>query len=147
MSVKTIASLVALVLAFLAGWHFGRQGLELKDSKAEVKQAAAVQAKQTTDQKTVATEAKTYEAATDPLAPLPAPIVRMCDYRAPTAVPSPHPAGPGAHAPAAVRTADPPVPAVVEWHTEPLVRDGHNADAQIAGLQDYIARVCQAKAP
>lgn len=141
------AAVLAVVLAaFGAGWYFGRQGIELKDSKQIVKQEVAQDSKRRTDEGTVAQEAKTYEAATDPLAPLPAPIVRMCDYSTP-AVPSPHPAGSGAHAPPALRAADPPVPAVVEWDTKPLVRDGHNADAQVAGLQDYIAKVCQAHAP
>jgi len=144
-SAKWIALGVAVIAAFLAGWHFGRQGLELKDAKTEVKQEAAQDTKRRTDEGTVAQEAKTYEAATDPLAPLAAPIVRMCDYSTP--VPTAHPAGSGAHEAPALRAADPPVPAVTLWHTEPLVRDGHNADAQVVGLQDYIAHVCQAHAP
>lgn len=145
MKTETIALLIALALAFGMGWHFGRQGLELKDTKQLASSESATIQKTSRDQVTVAGEAKTYEDAIDPLAPIPGPIVRLC-IAAP-AVPSAHPAGPGAHAAAAVRAADPQLPAVVDWDSKPVVRQGRVANAQVAGLQDYITHVCQAHAP
>jgi hypothetical protein len=146
------AALACLLLigAFGAGWHFGGQAPKLAAAKQELKQEAAEDTKRTTDQTTVAQEAKTYEAATDPLAPLPAPVVRLCYNSTTPAVPSAHPAGPGAHGPVPVPDAgggDSHLPTYVQWNTRPLVQIGRNADAQVAGLQDYITRVCQAHAP
>jgi hypothetical protein len=141
------AALVLAIGSFGAGWHFGRQGLELRDSKAVVKQAVAEDTKRTTDQTTVATEAKTYEAATDPLAPLAAPVVRMCDYTPATAMPSAHPAGSGAHAAAAVPAPAPRDPVPGPDIGRPVVQVGKFADARVVALQDYIQRVCQAKTP
>jgi hypothetical protein len=141
MSATAIGVLVAIVLAFLAGWHFGRQGLELKDANQVVKQEVAQDQKRERDQTTIAQEGKAYADATDPLAPLPAPVVRLC-YSAPA--PPPRPARPAPDAPVASGKPDP-VPLQAGPDVGPaLVRVGHDADAQIAGLQDYITKVCRA---
>lgn len=147
MTYKWLGILASLAIAFGSGWHFGRQGLELKAANAEVKQNEAQAAKRTTDQSTIAREATTYEAATDPLAPLPAPVVRLCYSPAAPAVPSTQPAGSGAHASPAVPAAAPADPVSGPDIGRPVLQVGVDANAQVAGLQDYIERVCQAKAP
>lgn len=133
------------IALFMVGHHYGALAPELAQAKTEVKQEAAQDTKRAKDETTVAQEAKTYEAATDPaLAPVTAPVVRLCKY---TIVSSPNPAGSGADAKLPVRAPDPQPSVPGPDIGRPLVQIGHNADAQVAGLQDYIARVCQAKAP
>lgn len=138
--------IVLLVLVFFGGYHFGALAPKLAAAKTELKEEAAAEVKDTKDQATVAQEAKTYEAATDPaLDPVAAPRVSMC-YYAP-ALPSANPAGSGAHASAPIPepATQPAVPGPDIGR--PIVQIGHDADAQVAGLQDYISHVCQAKAP
>ncbi len=143
---KWIGGAAVLALYTWFWWHMGGESTRLKVATAEVHTEVQAQQKDNHDRITVAQEAKTYEAATDPLEPIAAPIVRMCIVPiASPAVPSAHSAGSGDHATAAVREPDPPVPTVVDWNTEPLVRAGHNADAQVIALQDYITHVCQAQ--
>jgi hypothetical protein len=147
MTVKWIGILLGLALAFGAGYHFGGLAPKLAQAKAQIKQETAAQTKDTKDQATVAQEARTYEAATDPLLPVAAPAVRVCHYTPVASVPSADPAGSGTDAAAPVRAANPPDPLPGPDIGRPLVQIGHNADAQIAGLQDYIEHVCQARAP
>jgi hypothetical protein len=144
MSIKWAGILLGLALAFGAGYHFGGLAPKLAAAKTELKQEAASQAKDAKDEAIIAREAKTYEAATDPLLPIAAPVVRVCYY---TPVSSAKPPGSGTDAAAPVRAANPPDPVPGPDIGRPLVQIGHNADAQIAGLQDYIEHVCQASAP
>lgn len=145
------AALGALLLAagtFATGYHFGGLSGRLAAAQTVVKQEVATQRRTTTDQATVAEEAKTYEAAIDPLAPLPAPVVRLCyNSTARAAVPSAHPAGSGA-------APGPPIPAAAAAPTlpgpdigRPVLQVGRRADAQVAGLIDYIQRVCRVPVP
>jgi hypothetical protein len=100
------------------------------------------QAQAADDSKTIAIEAEAYAKAhqPDPDA-IPAPIVRVCHY-SPLAVPSARPAGLSPDAPRDDGAAS----AVPGPNVGPdLVQVGHVADAQIAGLQDYIVRVCRAR--
>lgn len=133
------------VAVFFGGYHFGTLAPKLAEAKTELKQDAAEQKKDTTDQATVAQEAKTYEAATDPaLAPVSAPHVSVC-YYAPLV--QSHATGSGVNAGPPVRAPDRPDPVPGPDIGRPLVQISHNADAQIAGLQDYIAKVCQGGHP
>lgn len=143
MNATAIAWLVSLVAAFAVGYHFGGLGPKLKDASA----AAKVERQEVTtlqsDAARINQEAKTFENAQDPaLDPIPAPSVRLCHYtRAPSVDASPS-AGPGAPAPVPLRAADP------GPDIGPGLRAiGRQADAQVAGLIDYIYHVCPVKAP
>jgi hypothetical protein len=135
-------AIVLLVAVFFGGYHFGKLAPQLAEAKTEIRQEAAEDVKVAKDQTTVAEEAKTYEAATDPaLTPVIAPRLSVC-YYAPL---QGHASGSGADAKPPVRAPDPPNPVPGPDIGRPLVQISHNADAQIAGLQDYISKVCQAK--
>lgn len=127
-----------LIGSFGAGWHFGGQGVRLSNTTAEVK-------KDRTDAPIIAREGQDYAAATDPLAPLAAPIVRLC-YSAPVPAPgSPRPR-PAESVPVPdTGRGDPGLPTYRKWDTRPLMQIARDADAQVAGLQDYIEKVCLAK--
>jgi hypothetical protein len=143
-----IGGILLLVADFFAGYHFGGLAPKLATANTVIKQEAAEQAKDTKDQATVAQEAKTYEAATDPaLDPIAAPRVSMCYYAPSPTLPSTNTSGSGAHASAPVPAAAAPDPVPGPDIGRPIVQVGHDANAQVAGLQDYIERVCQAKAP
>jgi hypothetical protein len=138
------AAVFLLIASFGGGWYFGRQGLELTAANQVVKQEVAQGKKRTTDQSTVAQEAKTYEAAE--VAPLAAPVVRVCLYTPAASVSGAYPAGPRIDAPVDSRSPDPVPVAAGPDIGPPLVQVGHVIDAQVAGLQHYIEHVCQAKA-
>lgn len=143
MTAKAIGILVGLVAAFLFGYHFGGLAPKLAAARAEVHQESLNDAKRTTDQTTVAGEARTYEAAE--LAPVSAPVVRVCLYTPVSPVSGAYAARPRTDAPVPSRSADPvPLQAGPDIGP-PLVRVGHVTDAQVAGLQHYIEHVCQAK--
>jgi hypothetical protein len=139
-------AIVLLVAVFFGGYHFGKLAPQLAAAKTELKQEAAAQVTETKDNAIVAQEAKTYEAATDPaLDPVAAPRVSMCYYAPLTPMLRSAPAGSGVNASAPVRAADPEPPVPGPDIGRPLVQTGHDANAQVAGLQDYITKVCQAK--
>jgi len=146
--VKWIGAAAALV-AYSAFWyHMGGQGTRLKVASAEVKQEKAEGIKRTADQQIVAQEGKTYAAAkADDLDPVRLPDVRVCYYAPLTRVPSTHTAGSGSDAPAAVRQGPAQDPDPGANITPSIVHVGNIANAQVAGLQDYINRVCQGRAP
>jgi hypothetical protein len=153
MSYKVVGWL--LLLAAWSGFCYwqGGQGTRLEVATQQETIDAKLETKRANDETIVQKEGTTYAKAT--AAPIPdavAPVVSVCYYRTAPAVPSARPAGSGAHEPAAVPNAgggDPylPAPTLIRWNTKPLVRIGRDADAQVAGLQDYINRVCLAKAP
>lgn len=139
------------IAAAVLGWswlcyHQGSLAPQLAEAKKELKVDARADAKRATDSKTVAEEAKTYEAATDPLKPVDAPHVSVC-YYAPAAAPVPAARAPGSGtaAPTPLPTATPPTPVSGPDIGRPSVQVGRDADAQVVGLLDYIERVCQAK--
>lgn len=141
-------ALVYSAALLLVGYHFGGQGTKLTVAKTELKQEAAEQKKDTKDQVTVAQEGKTYAAAKadDPaLDPVRLPDVRVCYYAPLTRVQSAGAAGSGAHAPAEVRPGPPKDPDPGPNITPAVVHVGNVANAQVEGLQDYIAKVCQGK--
>lgn len=138
-----LGAIVLLAADFFAGYHFGTLAPKLAAAKTELKQEAAQEVKATKDQAIIAEEAKTYEAATDPLKPIAAPHLSVCYYAPLARVPSALPAGSGVNAGSAVRAPDTPNPVPGPDIGRPLVQIGHNADAQLAGLRDYIEHVCQ----
>lgn len=142
LSTRVMLFVLSHAVAMLLGWHFGRQGLEVKQQKAEIAQERAQDKKRSTDRGTIAQEGKTYENAG--LDPLPSPVVRLCYSPAAAPVPGSRAPGLAPHAAASSRSADP-VPDTPGPNIGPtLVRTGHVADAQVIGLQDYITRVCLA---
>lgn len=95
------------------------------------------------DVTTTQNEGQTFEAAkTAPVAP--APVVSLCSplHRPAKQAPATPTSSPDAKAPGGATPEELPP---VRWDTEPIVRIGHEADAQIAGLQDYITNVCRPK--
>jgi hypothetical protein len=138
-------ALVLLVLSFGAGWHFGGESGKLAESKAVAKQEAQVITQTATDTSTINTEAKAYAAAQiDPVA---APVVSLCHYTPAAAVLGAAAAGSGPHVAPHVPAPGPPAALPGPDIGRPLVQVGHDADAQVAGLQDYIEHVCRVKAP
>lgn len=89
-------------------------------------------------------EGQAYETAkNEPIAP--APIIRLgvcptLHHEAGSAAPV---SGRIPNAEASIRTENQELPPVIRWDTEPVVRAGHEADAQITGLQKYILNVCR----
>src|SRR5438132_4882338 len=132
--------LTLLVAVIIVGWswyerHAGAagclQGVKANNAAAEVKE----EKQHSADVGTVQKEGTTY-AVTIAAPVLPAPIIRLCpDLHVPTLQAS---AGPGSapDAEAPGREGDQGQPAT--WDSTPVVRAGRDADAQIAGLQDYI---------
>jgi hypothetical protein len=145
---KWIGAAVLLVLYSGFWYHLGGLGTRERVAVAQVKQEKAQDTKRTIDEATVAKEAKTYEAATDPeLSPVSAPSVRLCHYTPVASVPGANAPGSGAHASAPVPAPAPAAALPGPDIGRPVLQVGHDADAQIAGLQDYIEHVCQAHAP
>src|SRR5208282_1114171 len=105
----------------------------LAAADAIVKTEAAAQKTTTANESIVAKEANTYEDAA--LAPLAAPVARMCYYSTPAAVPGPHAAGPRTDAPPPAHSPDP-LPPVPGPDIGPgLLRAATIASAQVAQLQ------------
>lgn len=143
-----LGAIVLLAADFFAGYHFGTLAPKLAAAKTELKQEAAEQKKDTKDEATVAQEGKTYAAAKDDdpaLDPVRLPDVRVCYYAALTRVQSAGATGSGAHAPAEVRPGPAQNPDPGPNITPSIVHVGNIANAQVEGLQDYIAKVCQVK--
>lgn len=138
MTYKLIAGFVLLIGTFFFGYHQGRLALEVKDEKAVITQERHNEETQKIEDSTIAIEAKTYEDAI--LQPVAAPVVRLCTNS--RALPAPRPAATEAHGEAPGRASDQPDLIQGPDIGRPLVAIGHDADAQIAGLQDYITRVC-----
>jgi hypothetical protein len=143
--VKGIAILVLAIGLFAGGFYVGRMKPALAAAQATVKRDAQNFKQETTDATRINAEAKQFAQA--PLDPIVAPVVRVQYREAAACVPRAATAGSGAHDTAAV-----PAPGVVDSVSgpdigRPLVLVGHVADAQVAGLQDYINHVCRVKAP
>jgi hypothetical protein len=137
-----LAGIVVALLLFV-GWSFwerheGAVSCEDKDKSAVASQEAHNATVLVNQNQAIASEKQAYEDAL--LQPIAAPVVRLCS--APSPVPQAPPAARGTHGNASVPIPSP--EAVVSGPDVglPLVRIGHDADNQIAGLQDYIKRVC-----
>ena len=139
--------LTLLLAVVVVGWtlyerHAGAagclQGVKATNTAAEAKE----ETQHATDVGTVQKEGTTYAGAI--AAPiLPAPIIRLCpDLHVPS-LQAGAIAGPSADAEAPHGAGDQGQPAT--WDSTPVVRAGRDADAQIAGLQDYILKVCRPK--
>ncbi len=136
-----VGAILYTVLVFFGGYHFGGEAPKLADARTEIKTALHQQQQTGTDETVIAEEAKSYEDAQ--LAPLAAPVARVCYYS--NAAAGVHPAaaaGSGAHAsPAALgATAVPPVPGPDIGPG--VMRAAAIATAQVTALQDYIGKVC-----
>lgn len=95
------------------------------------------------DQAEVQKEGSDYEAAKkEPVAPPTIITLGVCPSFPRKAVASTPEAGPGTHGTAENRAAPEALP-TVQWDPTPIVRIGHDADAQIRGLQQYILNVCK----
>ena len=119
------------------GEHRYRQGV----AATVAADARVLAMKEKTDTVAISQEGKEYAKAVS-TAIAGAPIISVCiDPPRPVL---PRPARRSPDAPAIVRSPDPSVPTKPrEWDTRTVVQIGHDADAQIAGLQDYIERVCR----
>lgn len=120
--------------------HRGAAACRQANVVAEAKQVGHEEAKAASDATTINIEAKTYAQTLAAPDPVDSPHVSLCHYTpsvpgaAGTAA-----AGPGAHETAGSRSADQGPPKDLG---PPLVKVGIDSDAQVRGLQDYIAKVC-----
>jgi hypothetical protein len=141
-TVKVILIAIAALVLFFAGFYVGRLAPKLADAKAEVKQLTQNQHQESTDVTRINAEAKSW--ADHQLDPVAAPVVRLC-------IPPPA----AVSRAAATRLIAPPAPLRAVNAPDlvpgpdigrPLVQLGHDADAQIDALWDYIDHVCRVKA-
>lgn len=138
---RTLIEVVAFLLLIggFALWerHKGAADCKQADIVAVQKQETHDAAKAAADTKTINTEAQTYAQTLADPAPIDAPHVSLCHYT-PSAVPSASSPGSSPHEASPSRIPDP-------SHIDigpPLVKVGVDSDAQVRGLQDYIAKVC-----
>lgn len=147
MTVKVIAAVLVVLIAFGAGVYVGRLAPQLADAKAIIKNDAQNQKQESSDVQRINQEAVAFHDAS--LDPIPAPVVRV-QYLAPTAcvpgAPAARPSAPSAPLPGGHPPDPLPPPGPVDIG-EPLVRIGHDADAQVDQLLDYIDTVCLKKRP
>jgi hypothetical protein len=140
-TVKAVLILVAVLACFAAGYYLRDLQDTTHTQAAVIKQTAANQKTEARDDGTIAIEEKAYDDAI--LQPVAAPVVRLCvasaaavsQTTAPAGRPHATAAGGAEHQPDFVQGPD---------IGRPLVTAGRDADALIAGLQDYVAKVCRA---
>ena len=133
---------VAAVCMFFYIEHLGAQKCLQNVEKASAIEESKQATQYTADQGTVSNEGKTYEAAkTAPVAP--APVVRLCPRLPRQAVQAAAGSGSAVDGKAPGGGGDSAQPTL--WDSTPVVKAGRDADAQIAGLQDYILNVCRPK--
>lgn len=140
---KLIIAAVALV-AILAGlWALEHHGYTRRANEdvAALAKLEKLEAAETLHQtKEVANETVKYvEAITKPVD---APVIRVCVSH-PARVPVTSQTGPKSNDTPIVRADDQVQP--TDWSTEPVVRAGRDADAQVNTLIDYIENVCKPK--
>ena len=139
--------LTLLLAVVIVGWtwyeqHAGAAGCLQSVQKTNAATEVKEEKQHSADTETVHHEGATY--ALQIAAPiLPAPIIRLCPelHVAPlqaSAAPGPEP-----DAKAADRGEDP--QRATTWDSTPVVQAGRDANAQIAGLEDYILKVCRPK--
>src|SRR6266404_8739410 len=136
---------VFILVIFGFAWHerhIGAQKCLQNVDKASAIEESKQATQYTADQGTVSNEGKTYEAAkTAPVAP--APVVRLCPRLPRQAVQAAAGSGSAVDGKAPGGGGDSAQPTL--WDSTPVVKAGRDADAQIAGLQDYILNVCRPK--
>jgi hypothetical protein len=146
------AYLEIVIGAILLGalWYFGFHERSVEHTKDVTADTAAVTVQSAKDTATIASdaaiaekEARDYAKAIN-TAVAGAPTLRVCINAPSPVLTAPEAqARPRSHGAPELRAADPSVPTrSVEWSTAPLVQIGHDADARVKGLQDYIVRVC-----
>jgi hypothetical protein len=143
--IKGILIAVAVLVLFFGGFYVGRLQPQLVAAKATIQRDGQNVKQESRDVQRINAEAKAFQNAD--LDPIAAPVVRVQYREASACVPRAAAAGSVADAATAV-----PAPGPVDSVSgpdigRPLVLVGHTADAQVAGLQDYIAHVCRVKAP
>lgn len=147
MSIKVVLILAAVLLDFLFGMYVGHLGIEVKDEKHVVANQAQEIQRTTNDTKITSDEGKSYAAAVAKAIaePDPAPAV-VCVRRYAVPVAASSAAGPGPHDQGGLPAGDyRPVQPVAAGGTDigkPATVIGARATAKVAGLQDYITRVC-----
>jgi hypothetical protein len=139
--------LIVIVCMALGGFfyieHLGAQKCIKGQETANAAETRKEDIQRGKDESTVQKEGDTLEAAkTAPIAT--APVVSLCptfhsQARSAAATTEGKPNGETSD-----RTAAAELPSI-RWDTEPIVRIGHEADAQITELQDYITNVCRPK--
>jgi hypothetical protein len=149
LATKALAAIGLLVGCFFFGYHQGRLSLEVLDQKALLAQAAQEAKRTRADTEIISEEGQTYaKAVADAISePDPAPAVvcvRKYVLAPAVAVPSTATAGPTAHAGDRLPPGAPgPIYPVTDI-SQPATLIGARANAQVAGLRDYITRVCLA---
>jgi hypothetical protein len=139
-SIERIIAYGAILAMLVIGipWYFEHRGA--KECKAADVAAVATQEAHNAD--VVKTDTATNTQIEDTLhaaqiAPIAAPVVRLCYYKA-SPLPNPTPTTSGPDVSPTVREEPVAGPDI----GRPILTQGRNADAQIAGLQSYITKVC-----
>lgn len=120
-------------------WHAGYDARTSQDAAALARLEKIDHAQAIADTKEVGKEAKEYVEAIH--TPVTAPVVRVCNNPRPARVPVATETGRTADAATEVRSE--PAPDIGIDIGQPVVQEGHNADAQVIALQAYITNVCR----
>jgi hypothetical protein len=143
--VKGIAVLLIALGLFGGGFYVGRMKPALAAARATIQRDAENQKQESIDAARINQEA--HQMGQAPLDPIAAPVVRLQYVAAPASVPGAAAARPIAHGSPDIPAGHPVDPLPGPDVGRPLVLVGHEADAQVAALQDYITHVCRVKAP
>ena len=139
-----VGVIILVVIGF--AWHeryVGAQGCLKNVEKANAVEQAKEVKQHTVDVTTATSEGETFAKTTAAPLAKPAPTIRLCPpLRGKALLPS-SAARPEANAEVPSGGENPQQPTF--WDTTPIVKAGRDADAQIAGLQDYITNVCRPK--
>lgn len=141
--IKILVYLGAAALLAGSGFIGGVRYVRGQEARAIVKEVKKEEAQHDRDVGTVVAEGSTYDRETSAPLNTPAPSIRVCP--APRKVPPASPAGPKVDAAGPLRGDDTQIAPAIVWDSTPTVVAGRDADAQVAGLQDYIVRVCRPK--
>lgn len=138
---NVLIAIVAAVLIFLGGFATGYKWVSnsVVASNVKVEKKQEVQHEQQTLE--AGREGDTFKAAKAAPLAQPAPVIRVCPPIHP--MPRPSTAGPLPDVTPAHGSDD--QAGSTAWDSAPVVKAGRDADAQIAGLQDYIRNVCKPK--
>lgn len=149
MRAEAWAGIVLLAIAAIAGFviwerHQGAQSVKVHDQVAVANKIAQNASQEVKDTHEVVKEKADYDQGN--LAPVAAPVVRLCRYT--PVVPRAHPAGSDLHASATDQGQHLPGPeeggqSVPSVDIGPdLIRHAREADLLLAGAQAYIRNVC-----
>jgi hypothetical protein len=138
---------LAFILLFIGySWYERHKGAS--ECLGNVAKANAVEQKKeniqhTADVGVVQREGQKYVETIGAPLTIAAPVIRLCPALSGETVSATASAGPEAHAEASVRGGD--TEQSTFWDSTPVVKAGRDANAQIAGLQEYITKVCRPK--